>query len=168
MRHAAGAREITIMIELLLLFGIIEYANAHGMLYYAGPMPSQDSKGAVRDYDFVDHQIDKLRNPIDYPKLCRGAAPRPPIPIHLSKDEDFEVTFAFSVGAQHVGPCTIEILDADDLSKPGVVIASAPSEAGCAVKPIAQFNTDKASPATNQCPGKVPAGLVTNVSQIIY
>jgi hypothetical protein len=126
-------------------------------------MPSADTKGAVRDYNLVDHQIDSLRNPLVSPSLCRGASPRAPIPIKLSENEDFQVTLAISVGAQHVGPCSIEILDADDLSKPGVQIASAPSDAGCAVKPIAQFNTDKASSATNQCPGKVPVGLITDV-----
>jgi hypothetical protein len=147
----------------LLLLGTVKYVSAHGMLFYAGPMPSHDTKGAIRDYHLVDHQIDSLRNPLEYPSVCRGASPRPPIPIHLSDGQDFEVTLAFSVGAQHIGPCAVEILDADNLSKPGVLIASAPSDAGCAIRPIAQFNTDKGSPATNQCPGKVPAGLVTNV-----
>ena len=148
----------------LLLLGTLGYVNAHGFLYHAGPMPSADAKGTVRDYDRVSYQIDSLRNPLVSPSLCRGASPRAPIPIKLSENEDFQVTLALSIGAQHVGPCSIEILDADDLSKPGVQIASAPSDAGCAVKPIAQFNTDKASLASNQCPGKVPVGLITDVS----
>ena len=150
------------MIELLLL-GIAGSVNAHGMLFYAGPMPSPDTRGAIRDYDLVDHQIDSLRNPLLSPSVCRGASPRPPIMIQLSDKQDFQVTLALSIGAQHIGPCAVEILDADDLSKPGVLIASAPSGAGCAVQPIAQFNTDKASPASSQCPGKVPSGLVTDV-----
>jgi hypothetical protein len=147
----------------LLLLGIVGCVNAHGFIYYAGPMPSADTRGAVRDYDLIDHQIESLRNASKVPTLCRGAAPRAPIPISLSDKEDFQVTLAFSIGSQHIGPCSVEILDADDLSKPGVQIASAPSDAGCAVKPIAQFDTNKDSPASNQCPGKVPAGLPTDV-----
>jgi hypothetical protein len=146
----------------LLILGF-EYVSAHGMLYYAGPMPSPGTRGAVRNYDLVDNQIDSLRNPLSGPSICRGAPARSPIPISLSENEDFEVTMALSIGAQHIGACAVEILDADDLSKPGVVIASAPSDAGCARPPIAQFDTDKLSPAASQCPGKVPAGLVTNV-----
>lgn len=150
--------------NVLLLLGIAGSVNAHGFLFYAGPMPSADTRGAVRNYDLVDHQIDSLRNPYSGTSICRGAPARPPIPIQLSDGQDFEVTLAFSLGAQHIGPCNVEIRDADDLSKPGVLIASAPSDSGCAVRPLAQFSTDKLSSATNQCPGKVPAGLVTNVS----
>jgi hypothetical protein len=147
----------------LLLLGTIGCVNAHGFLYYAGPMPSADTKGAVRDYHLINHDIARLRNKTDSTSLCRGASPRAPIPIKLSENEDFQVTLALLIGSQHVGPCSIEILDADDLSKPGVQIASAPSDAGCAVKPIAQFMTDKDSPASNQCPGKVPGDLISDV-----
>ena len=148
---------------LLHLLGYFTFANSHGTLFYAGDIPSSDTKGIVRDIELIDRQIDSLRNPIFSTSLCRNAAPKAPISVRLSSNEDFTVTIAFSIGAQHIGPCSIEILDADNLSKPGIEIASAPSESGCAVPPIAQFNTDKASPASRQCPGKVPAGLVTDV-----
>jgi hypothetical protein len=149
------------MIKTLLVLALSStQVLGHGFLYFPGAADSS-VRGAIRNYNAIDHNIDSLRNPLQGASLCRGAASGPKTPISLSADKDFTVTMAFSVGAQHIGPCSVEILDAKNPSAPGIQIGSVN---GCATRPIAAFETDKSGPASRQCPGKLPSGLVTDVS----
>ncbi|KAH6560795.1 hypothetical protein BASA60_000518 [Batrachochytrium salamandrivorans] len=121
----------------------LSLAAAHGFMAHPGPVSGAFSQHAVRNYDAISTNIDSLRNPIDSSSpICRGAAK------------------AFSIGAQHIGPCAVEILD-ENLSNP-VQIAQVSGPNGCAVKPLAQFRTDKSSPASAQCPKHIPSKLVTD------
>ncbi|KAJ3175784.1 hypothetical protein HDU87_005778 [Geranomyces variabilis] len=143
-----------------LLLASSSSVSAHGFLSGIGTL-SSSQRGQVRDYNKINVQIDDLRNPLaGNSQLCRGAAKGPVVPLDLSSGS-LTLTQAFSLGAQHIGPCAVEIIDANDHNNK-VTIASANGLDGCARPPIAQFDTDKLSPATNQCHGKIPAGLVTN------
>ena len=144
-----------LMPSLLFLSSVL----GHGFLYFPGAADSS-TRGAIRNFNAIDNNIDSLRNPMSGGSLCRGASPGPKTAISLSGDKDFTITMAFSIGAQHIGPCSVEILDAKNPSAPGVRIASVN---GCATRPIAAFETDKSGPASKQCPGKLPSGLVTDV-----
>lgn len=149
--------------QTLLSLLAIHSVASHGFLYHPGPSPA--GKPAVRNYAVIDHQIDELRNPLSSPSLCRGAAPGPVTPIRLANGKDFTITLAFSNGAQHIGPCSVQILDAKNPQAAGVEIVSVKGPNGCAKKPVANFETlDKSLPASQQCPNAIPSGLITNVS----
>ncbi|KAL2911319.1 hypothetical protein HK105_209208 [Polyrhizophydium stewartii] len=138
-------------------------AAAHGMLVHPGPLAAARSAPAVRSYALIDHEIDSLRSPLAGASLCRGAPRGAVTPITLANGSPFTVTMAFSIGAQHIGPCAVEILDANDRTgASAVTITSVAGPRGCAVAPIAAFETDKLSPAASQCPGRLPPKLVTN------
>ena len=152
------------MISSLLIYSVFYFANSvnsHGFLFYPGSLPDPSTPGAIRNIGVIDHEIDSIRNPMSSPKLCRGASKGKVTEIRLDGNSDFTITMAISNGAQHIGPCWVEIIDANNITD-SVEIASVNGQRGCVVKPIAAFETDKGSPASNQCPGKVPAGLVTN------
>ncbi|KAI8589775.1 hypothetical protein BDZ88DRAFT_128714 [Geranomyces variabilis] len=135
--------------------------SAHGFLSGIGKLSSSE-RGQVRDYNKINVQIDDLRNPLEgNTQLCRGAAKGPVVPLTLTEGGELTLTQAFSLGAQHIGPCAVEIVDAKNPNNK-VTLVSVTGANGCARPPIAQFDTDKASAATNQCHGKIPAGLVTN------
>jgi hypothetical protein len=69
---------------------------------------------------------------------------------------------AFSIGAQHIGPCSVEILDANRMDDDGISIARIDGPGGCAVAPTNSLSTDKGSGASQQCPDRVPPLLVTD------
>ncbi|RKO84531.1 hypothetical protein BDK51DRAFT_52125 [Blyttiomyces helicus] len=133
--------------------------DAHGFVYGF----DASAPGVTRNIEALDTDIDSLRNP--EPKdgpICRGAARSgTETPLSLKSGEPVTIILALSVGAQHVGPCQVDILDADDLSAPAIPLTSIDGPNGCARPPIAQFDTDK-SPASGQCPKAIPQNLVTD------
>ena len=156
------------MICATLLFSL---ASAHGFMMHPGPISEAIKRPAVRNYGLINYQIDELRNPTaitqaaafsDNSKLCRNTGPGRKIAITLTNGQPFTITQAFSIGAQHIGPCRIQIMQQGDPSS-AVNIASASANGGCARPPVAQFDTNKSPPsAAHQCPGKIPPGLVTD------
>ncbi|KAI8913018.1 hypothetical protein DFJ77DRAFT_431640 [Powellomyces hirtus] len=144
---------------LIAASSVLSTVSAHGFLSGIGRLSSSE-RGQVRNYDLIDRQIDSLRNPTEG-GLCRGAPRRKPVPLSLTEGGSLTLTQAFSIGAQHIGPCAVEIIDAKDTSKK-VTLTSVSGDRGCAVQPLAQFDTNKGSDAKSQCNGKIPAGLVTN------
>ncbi|KAI9094681.1 hypothetical protein DFS34DRAFT_628687 [Phlyctochytrium arcticum] len=147
-----------------LTLSLASTVAAHGFIVGPGVIgPGQE--GSVRNYKKINIDIDSLRNPVGRgnSSICRGAPASAPVPITLNNGQDFTVTLAMSTGAAHIGPCSIEVRDADNLSAPGAVITNLWSKNGCAVPPhnTAYTGNDKSS-ASGQCPGKQPKGLVTN------
>lgn len=90
---------------------------AHGFLSGIGKLSPSDV-GQVRNYNLIDHQIDDLRSPLSgNSAFCRGAPRAKPVALSLTEGGSLTVTQAFSLGAQHIGPCALEIVDANDHSK---------------------------------------------------
>ncbi|KAH9249611.1 hypothetical protein BASA81_012685 [Batrachochytrium salamandrivorans] len=105
----------------------LSLAAAHGFMAHPGPVSGAFSQHAVRNYDAISTNIDSLRNPIDSSSpICRGAAKGPVTTIDLKNGQSYTITLAFSIGAQHIGPCAVEILD-ENLSTcsdcPNVIIS---------------------------------------------
>lgn len=147
-----------IAIKLLALAATLtSTVSAHGFLYGPGSL-SSGQEGTVRDIGKINYEIDSLRNPNSGGNFCRGAGKGAVTPISLSSGQDFTVTLALSNGAQHVGDCWVEIVDANDTSKK--VQIAGPVQ--CALPPVAQGDTNKGSGADQQCGGKLPKNLVTN------
>jgi hypothetical protein len=99
--------------------------TSHG--FFVGPGTSAAAArapGPVRDYSKISFAIDDLRNPssisispvpfIANSPVCRGAAPTGPVAVSLFNGQAFTVTQAFSLGAEHIGPCQIELFPASD------------------------------------------------------
>ncbi|EGF81896.1 expressed protein [Batrachochytrium dendrobatidis JAM81] len=150
-----------ILLQSIIFSACTFHVAAHGFLAHPGNLKDAFSKHAVRNYDAIDNNIDSLRSPIksDSP-VCRGAAKGPVTDIRLENGKSFTITIAFSIGAQHIGPCGVEILD-ENLEN-AVQIAHVDGPGGCAQKPLSQFATDKSSPASSQCPNNIPTKLVTD------
>ncbi|KAJ3060537.1 hypothetical protein HK102_009457, partial [Quaeritorhiza haematococci] len=150
-------------VSVALLMMMQNHVSAHGMLFAPVPVTPNDS-GKVRGIQKLNNNIDSLRSPFSGNTICRGEGKGEVTPITLVNGQRHTVTMALSLGAQHVGPCSIEIRDADNLNAPGVVIATAGGRGapGCANRPIVDFETDKSGPATSQCRGRIPKGSVTN------
>ncbi|KAJ3258054.1 hypothetical protein HK103_004047 [Boothiomyces macroporosus] len=140
-----------------VLFNLV---NGHGFLVHPGPIEDAKKYHAVRNYDAISTDISSLRNPDATRLMCRGAPKGPVTPITLQNGQPFTVTCAFSINAFHVGPCSVDIIDADN---PNSVVEIG-SQMGCARPPFAKVNTDGMAghPATSICPDAVPADLITN------
>ncbi|KAI9093006.1 hypothetical protein DFS34DRAFT_631267 [Phlyctochytrium arcticum] len=148
----------TNMIALVAAALAISSVNAHGFLSGIGRL-SPSERGQVRGYSQINSAIDNLRNPAS--SFCRGTAKGTQVPVTLSNGGSLTLTQAFSIGAQHIGPCAVEIVDANNPAD-RVTITKVDGDQGCARPPLAQSDSDKSAPATSQCPGRQPAGLVTN------
>ncbi|KAI8824214.1 uncharacterized protein EV422DRAFT_617920 [Fimicolochytrium jonesii] len=132
----------------------------HGFLVGIGAL-GPNSKGQTRNYQAIDNNIDSLRNPTTgSTPFCRTSTKSARVPLHLTEGGKLTVTQAFSVGAQHIGPCAVEIWDPKTNKKFTLTSVAGPN--GCARVPIAQSDSNKKSGANNQCPGRLPNKLVTN------
>ncbi|KAJ3086618.1 hypothetical protein HK102_012830 [Quaeritorhiza haematococci] len=144
--------------------------SGHGLLF--APIPvNPDTFGTVRGIQKLNYSIDSLRNPVTRSTpVCRGEPVGAVTPITLENGKSHTITMALSIGAQHIGPCAVEILDANNLDAPGVTIATAGgrSAPGCANRPIVDFETDRSGSATTQCPNRIPKGLITNDMCLFY
>ncbi|KAJ3276118.1 hypothetical protein HDV01_006288 [Terramyces sp. JEL0728] len=145
---------------LLATFILNELVNAHGFLVHPGTIGDAKKYHAVRNYDAISIDIQSLRGPDSTRQFCRGAAKGPVTPITLQNGQPFTVTCAFSMNAFHVGPCSAEIIDADDTNS----IVEIGNQMGCARPPFAKLNTDGlvGHPATLVCPDVIPTKLITN------
>ncbi|KAJ3322662.1 hypothetical protein HDV06_002876 [Boothiomyces sp. JEL0866] len=134
--------------------------NAHGFLVHPGPIEDAKKYHAVRNYDAISIDIQSLRAPDPTKLLCRGASKGTVTPITLQNGQPFTVTCAYSMNAFHVGPCSVDIIDADNTNS----IVAIGSQMGCARPPFAKLNTDGlvGHPATLVCPDAIPANLATN------
>lgn len=120
------------------------YVAAHGFM--AEPRP--------RAYNKINYLIDDLRNPAQKGAMCRNE-PRGTATstVKLAEGQPLTVKLALSVGAEHIGSCTLELWDKD--MKKSIVLAK--DVEGCA---SAGKNHNKGTSAKDTC--SVPEGLVTN------
>jgi hypothetical protein len=126
------------------LFLFFAFVNGHGFML----SPDNKNIGAVRDISKINYQIDSLRNPttIDCTTLPKSS----PISISLVKNKKYTVTLAISIGAQHIGPCELHIIDPDTGND--VIIAQKDN--------CVSSGTIFDSVSDTGC--EIPGGLVTN------
>jgi hypothetical protein len=139
---------------LLLIF--ITSILSHGFMVHPDILYKNTSPG-VRNYNAISYNIDSLRNP-NRLGLCRNTRQGKKTIINLREGQLHTITLAISIGAQHIGPCHVEIFDK---KTPNNAIIISPIE-DCARPPIAQFDTNKNSMANMQCKNGIPPNLVTN------
>ncbi|ORY36741.1 hypothetical protein BCR33DRAFT_721950 [Rhizoclosmatium globosum] len=146
----------------LLLVG--SFVSAHGMLYGPNGLADTETLGSTRGYDKVGILIDSLRAPSDPTAFCRNApASSSRVPFILSPSgSSHSVALAFSLGSQHIGECSLELIN--PVTNTRTVIASVDGPKGCATMPNISpaFESTKLAPANVQCPQNVPKGLRTN------
>src|SRR5690348_6243552 len=82
--------------------------SAHGFLVGIGKLGPND-QGQVRNINKINVEIDSLRNPLSGNAFCRNAPRSNPVDLELTNGGTLILTQAFSVGAQHIGPCAVEI-----------------------------------------------------------
>ncbi|KAJ1342839.1 hypothetical protein BSLG_002658 [Batrachochytrium salamandrivorans] len=131
---------------------------AHGLFLYPGAINSPGFFGATRGYDVIKTDVSSLRNPLPTPNLCRGAPPSTLVDVSLTNGVPFTITLAFSLDANHIGPCSVEVIDPKNPGAPPVTIASVNGPRGCAVAPISPF-ASLAGTTDSLCPGLVPPGV---------
>ncbi|KAJ3216388.1 hypothetical protein HDU67_009523 [Dinochytrium kinnereticum] len=147
---------ITLTLAALLLAA---GANAHGMLVSPNGFGAS-GMGSVRDYYKVSASINDLRNPNG--QLCRGTGRGQATYVNMPSNGGYHsVTVSYSIGAQHIGDCGIEIFDADS-PYDRVLVGYAPGPQGCAVPRgnavTPYFNTGSYPEASSQCRGYVTPG----------
>ncbi|KAJ3110848.1 hypothetical protein HDU96_006234 [Phlyctochytrium bullatum] len=141
-------------------------ASAHGLLYSPNGKDLPGA-GSTRGYSDIGINIDSLRAPSGGQPLCRGRAPSNMlVPVRFGPSgSTHTITLAFSIGAQHQGPCTVEIINPQTGEITLVGSVDAP---GCARPPIAQLDTNKLYDANTQCGGVMPDRLRTNDMCLTY
>lgn len=137
----------TISIASLLFFiSFMQGALGHGFLY--SPRP--------RGYQEISYAIDNLRNPTGQGSQCRGKSPDGAIStINIVPGGQFKVTLALSIGAEHIGHCSLELYNEQGTKK----IDLASNVMGCA---SSNGFKQKSPGASSQCPGQIPQNLVTD------
>ncbi|KAI8907981.1 hypothetical protein EDD86DRAFT_247935 [Gorgonomyces haynaldii] len=145
----------------MLVSIFVSSVSAHGFMVDIQPI-RDISQPAVYNYDAISNNIDSLRSPSGNGPLCRGQRGTKSRNLNLVNGQPMTVTSAFSIGAQHIGPCQIEIMQRN---KPSTAVVIAQGD--CARPPaeggkLAQTSTYKTSGADAQCPGRIPPNLVTN------
>ncbi|KAJ3075523.1 hypothetical protein HK102_005590, partial [Quaeritorhiza haematococci] len=155
------------ILVLLLASIMFSSVDAHG--YMCAPTRiGSNTPCRVRGAQKISNGVDQLRNPLQLTGqgFCRGESAGTVTDISLVNGQSLTVTMALSVGAQHIGPCRIEILD-KNLGNP-VQIVSIDGPNGCATPSIVGFNTASGSNAGAVCPNGTPNGLVTNDMCLAY
>ncbi|KAJ3267758.1 hypothetical protein HK104_005639, partial [Borealophlyctis nickersoniae] len=143
-------------VPILAAASFAAHVSAHGFLCSPIEVDS-NTPCTVRDIQKINNGIDNLRNPTTA-GTCRGVTtPGKVTPVTLTNGESHTITIALSDGAQHIGPCWVEILDKNLGNAVRIT-----DDAECARPPQAQRDTVKTAPASDQCPGYIPFGLVTN------
>jgi len=141
----------------MIILLILTYVQSHGFLVHPGPLNDALLSHGVRNYNSINNNIDSLREPSTV--FCRNAERGPTTKIQLVNGQEFSVTQAFSIGAYHIGECTVEIFDQKNHSN---IIEIAGDDTQCARTPVAQFNHITITTATNLCPNNIPTNLITN------
>ncbi|OAJ36092.1 hypothetical protein BDV3_000746 [Batrachochytrium dendrobatidis] len=151
--------KILLFTSCIVLLGYsIPSTSAHGLFLFPGPLDSPGFFGATRGYDLAKTDISTLRNPLSSPNFCRGKPSRSPVNISLKNGAQFTITLAFSLQANHIGPCSIQMIDPNNPDSDPVIIASVNGPNGCAVKPLSRYSTLD-GPTSQVCPGLVPPGI---------
>ncbi|KAJ3291828.1 hypothetical protein HDU76_007222, partial [Blyttiomyces sp. JEL0837] len=157
-----------------LLLSILILLSALPLKVYThGTLISPNGLGSpgmymVRNYDKIATNIDALRSSLISNtglNVCRNApvsSQRANV-VFGPSGSTHTITMAFSVGAMHVGPCSVEIIDPATGIHTEITSIAGPQ--GCArpgpsVQP--NIDTDKSAPASVQCPGRIPQGLRTD------
>ncbi|KAJ3221115.1 hypothetical protein HDU81_010876 [Chytriomyces hyalinus] len=139
-------------------------AYAHGFMYGPNGLKDDATLGAVRNFNRIYNGIDVLRNKVNDPSImCNGAPVANRVDVAFGGNGDSHtIALALSLGAQHIGECHVDLID--PATGKVVRIADIPGPNGCAVASnlSPSLNTNKASPATSQCPNNIPKNLVTN------
>ncbi|KAJ3177369.1 hypothetical protein HDU85_005914 [Gaertneriomyces sp. JEL0708] len=150
---------VLIYLVVLLNIGLV---YGHGFLAGIGRL-YQDDPLQVRNADAIDSLIDSLRNPIGDKTMCRGHNQNiKPKTLRLGKDIDVTLTLAMSLGAQHVGPCKVELYKYDNHDEPAATLTSGVECAKSGTDGPLDMETDKTRPASEVCSDRVPHKLVTN------
>lgn len=89
---------------LLTLFNIV---LGHGYMAGLVDCDSNEFFGFVRNYNSISFNIDSLREPTTDQTFCRNTSPETPVPINSN---NICVAIAFSLGGEHIGPCSFELL----------------------------------------------------------
>ncbi|KAJ3412194.1 hypothetical protein HDV05_001104 [Chytridiales sp. JEL 0842] len=152
---------LSLLAALLLTFP--SATQPHGLLYspngFGGP-----GAGSTRQYERISYFIDSLRNPVIGSNFCRGTSANTKyVPVTVPRTGGFHtITLAYSIDAMHVGPCWVEIID--PVTRKSWQIGSVAGPRGCAQFPVAQPGpqTHRRTPASAQCPNRIPRGLVTD------
>ncbi|TPX68478.1 hypothetical protein CcCBS67573_g07154 [Chytriomyces confervae] len=139
-------------------------AHAHGFMYGPNGLKDDATLGAVRNFNRINNGIDALRNKVNDPSImCNGTPVSKRVDVSFGGNGDSHtIALALSLGAQHIGECHVDLID--PATGKVVRIADIPGPNGCAVASnlSPSLNTNKASPATSQCPNNIPKNLVTN------
>ncbi|KAI8918725.1 hypothetical protein BC831DRAFT_482653 [Entophlyctis helioformis] len=146
---------------LLVLSQLVSLVSAHGFLVFPGPINDPRFYGAIRGYDVVKVDVSSLRDPLRPDVFCRGKPQGPITDITLQNGVDFTITLAFSLNANHIGPCWVRIYDADNLAADPVVLASIDGPRGCAITDFGPLSMEGLTTfsAASECPGLVPPGV---------
>ena len=91
----------------LTLFNIVQLVLGHGFMAGIVDCDSNEFLGFVRNYNSISFNIDSLREPTPPQTFCRNTSPETPIPINSN---NICIATAFSLGAEHIGPCSFELL----------------------------------------------------------
>ncbi len=137
---------LTVSSFICVLASLPASVNAHGFM--ASPRP--------RGYNEISYAIDNLRNPTSTGNFCRGKSPDGAVTtINLSDNGNLAIKLALSIGAEHVGPCSLELWNSAGTKK----VTLAENVPNCASD---QGFKQKSPGASQQCPGLLPSGLVTD------
>ncbi|KAJ3110700.1 hypothetical protein HDU96_006357 [Phlyctochytrium bullatum] len=160
----SSVRALTLAVAAIVLQASI--TSAHGMFYSPNGRGGPGA-GSTRGYSEIASNIDNLRAPSNGQPLCRGRGTSGSlVPVRFGPSgSTHTVTLAFSVGAQHPGPCTIEIINPQTNE---VTLVGSSDSPGCAKPPLAQLDSNKQYDARSQCGGGMPERLRTNDMCLTY
>ncbi|KAJ3209180.1 hypothetical protein HDU67_006362 [Dinochytrium kinnereticum] len=168
-RQTISQRAATMLVLAGMLSMLVGQVHAHGFLYSPNGR-NEPGEGSTRSYGNIMYSIDTLRSPTGNGPMCRGQDPSlNAVPVTFGPSgSTHTVTLAYSIGAQHNGPCTIEIIN--PTTGQSITVGSVNGPQGCARPPtISGGDTDKLSSASNQCGhGRIPRNLRTDDMCLFY
>lgn len=136
--------KMVIAVQFIILLAV--KVSAHGFM--AIPIPRMYKTN-------IATSIDSLRNPSGPNNLCKGIkSDGTSTAITLKSNTPFTTQLALSIGAEHVGTCSLELYNESGTKK----ITLAQDLASCTAGHV----HDKSSTSKTLCPYNEPAGLVTN------
>jgi hypothetical protein len=92
---------------MFLLTLIVPLVLGHGFMAGLVDCDSNEFFGFVRNYNSISFNIDSLREPTTPQTFCRNTSPE--LFVHINSN-NICVAIAFSLGAEHIGPCSFELL----------------------------------------------------------
>jgi hypothetical protein len=131
---------------MLFFLFLIQNVFSHGFLF--NPNVHFNDYGVVRNIEKIDIEIDLLRNPTSID--CTTLSESEKVLLQLENGKPHTVLMAISIGAQHVGKCLVEIIDADT----NEIVILSNDQQDCAKRVVFSSTSDV------DC--IIPKGLVTN------